>query len=101
MTKRQGVTRVQVIAALDPHDRYDDIQVVMRANQAPSLAPDLACNPSPNVVFMGATLSGTATYTPTVGSGCVLLGILIGAVNGPRLRARVNVARRRRLLLSS
>ncbi len=81
VTKQRRVTRVWVIDALDTHDRYDSVLVVVRANQVPSLAPDMACNASPNVVLMGNTLSGAATYTATMGSGCVLLGIVFGAGN--------------------
>jgi 2-dehydropantoate 2-reductase len=79
MTQRRTVTRVPVIDALDPQDRYDYILLVVRANQIPDLLPDVARNVSPTVVFMGNNLSSTGTYTAALGQDRVLLGFVFGA----------------------
>jgi 2-dehydropantoate 2-reductase len=79
LTKRSSVTRVPVIAALDPQDHYDYILMVVRANQVPALLPDVARNVSPTVVFMGNNLSSTATYTAALVQDRVALGFVFGA----------------------
>lgn len=65
--KRRTITRVRVIDSLRPNDLYDYILVVVRKNQIAELLPLLARNKSPNVVFMGNTLTGAVGYTQQLG----------------------------------
>ena len=71
---RRTVVVVPVIDRLAPDDVYDYLFVIMRKNQALELLPALARNRSPNIVFMGNTLTGPECYTDVLGKERVLLG---------------------------
>jgi 2-dehydropantoate 2-reductase len=74
LTGKRTVTPVRVVDRLDPDDIYDYLFVIMRKNQALELLPVLARNRSPNIVFMGNTLSGPEEYTNALGKDRFLLG---------------------------
>ena len=70
----RSVEKVKVVNTLNPTDFYDYIFVIMRKNQALELLPVLAVNCSPNIVFMGNTLSSPEEYTTFLGKDRVLMG---------------------------
>jgi 2-dehydropantoate 2-reductase len=71
---KRTVAIVPVVDRLAPDDFYDYLFVIMRKNQALELLPVLARNRSPNIVFMGNTLTGPECYTDVLGKERVLLG---------------------------
>jgi len=71
---KRSITKVPVISELQPEDIYDYILVIIRNNQISTLLPVLAQNKSPNVVFMGNTLSNPDKYTNAIGKDRVLMG---------------------------
>jgi 2-dehydropantoate 2-reductase len=77
--KTRNVTRVPAIYELKAEDCYDYILVVIRKNQVPALLPVLACNVSPNIVFMVNNPSGPQILTDALGKERVMLGFVFGA----------------------
>jgi 2-dehydropantoate 2-reductase len=75
----QKITRVAVIASLDPEDIYDYILVVIRKNQVADLLPTLAQNRSANVVFMVNNPSGPDEWVKFLGKERIMLGFVFGA----------------------
>jgi 2-dehydropantoate 2-reductase len=71
---KRTVAIIPVVDRLNSDDIYDYIFVIMRKNQALDLLPVLAGNRSPNIVFMGNTLTGPECYTDVLGKERVLLG---------------------------
>jgi 2-dehydropantoate 2-reductase len=88
---KRTVAIVPVVDRLAPDDFYDYIFVIMRKNQALELLPVLARNRSPNIVFMGNTLTGPECYTDVLGKERVLLGSVYagGRREGKIIRAIV------------
>ena len=72
--KKRNITKVPVINELQPEDIYDYILVIIRKNQISDLLPVLANNISPNIVFMGNTLSSPDDYIKAIGKDRVLMG---------------------------
>jgi 2-dehydropantoate 2-reductase len=60
--KKRNITKVPVINELQPEDIYDYILVIIRKNI------------SPNIVFMGNTLSSPDDYIKAIGKDRVLMG---------------------------
>lgn len=89
--KKRTITRVRVIDSLDSNDLYDYILVVVRKNQIAELLPLLARNKSPNVVFMGNTLTGAFEYTQHLRTYRVMFGFVYagGKRDGNVIRAMV------------
>ena len=89
---KRTVVVVPVVDRLAPDDFYDYIFVIMRKNQALELLPVLARNRSPNIVFMGNTLTGPECYTDVLGKERVLLGSVYagGRREGKIIRAIVS-----------
>jgi 2-dehydropantoate 2-reductase len=75
----RSITPVAVINELTPDDLYDYILVVVRKNQVADLLPTLACNQTPNVVFMTNNPSGPDEWTRALGKERVLMGFVFGA----------------------
>ncbi len=73
------VTKVPVIAALDPADCYDFVLVVVRKNQVVDLLPVLARNRSSNIVFMGNNMSGPEDFVKALGQARVMMGAVYAA----------------------
>ena len=71
---KRSITKVPVINELQSEDIYDYILVIIRKNQVSALLPVLANNKSPNVVFMGNTLSSPDEYIKAIGKDRVLMG---------------------------
>ncbi len=71
---KRSITKVPVINELQSEDIYDYILVIIRKNQISALLPVLANNKSPNVVFMGNTLSIPDEYIKAIGKDRVLMG---------------------------
>ncbi len=88
---KRTVAAVPVVDRLNPDDFYDYLFVIMRKNQALELLPVLARNRSPNIVFMGNTLTGPECYTDVLGKERVLLGSVYagGRREGRIIRAMV------------
>jgi len=77
--KKRSVTKVPVIAELEPEDFYNYILVIVRKNQIPDLLPLLRRNKSPNIVFMVNNPSGPDIFTDALDRERVLLGFVFGA----------------------
>ena len=77
LSSKRIVTKVPVIASLEPEDIYDYILVVVRKNQVADLLPVLAKNKSPNIVFMGNNLSGPEEFTKVIDRKRIMLGTVI------------------------
>jgi len=77
--KKRSLTKVPVIAELEPEDCYDYILVIVRKNQIPDLLPLLRHNKSPNIVFMVNNPSGPQVFTDALGKERILLGFVFGA----------------------
>ena len=75
----RSVTKVPVIDFLNPEDLYDYILVVVRKNQVSDLLPILACNRTPNIVFMVNNPSGPDEWIQALGKERVLMGFVFGA----------------------
>ncbi len=88
---KRTVAVVPVVDRLAPDDFYDYIFVIMRKNQALELLPVLVRNRSPNIVFMGNTLTGPECYTDVLGKERVMLGSVYagGRREGKIIRAIV------------
>jgi len=71
----RSITKVPVIASVEPDDVYDYVLVIVRRNQVSDLLPVLARNQSPNVVFMSNNLSGPAEYS-VIGKERVMMGFV-------------------------
>ena len=50
---RVSVSRIPVVTALTPDDRYDVIFVVLRYTQLDAILDTLRANPTENIVFVG------------------------------------------------
>ncbi len=72
---KRSITKVPVIASLEPEDVFEYVLVIVRRNQVPDLLPVLARNRSPNVVFMGNNLSGPDEYS-VIGKERVMMGFV-------------------------
>jgi len=72
---KRSITKVPVIASLEPDDVYDYVLLIVRRNQVPDLLPVLARNQSPNVVFMSNNLSGADEYS-VIGKERVMMGFV-------------------------
>ena len=59
--RKTTVDRLKTIDALEPGDRYDLIFVVMQASQLPEVAPIIARNTSPHIVFVGNNMAAQET----------------------------------------
>ncbi len=70
---KRSITKVPVINELQSEDIFDYILVIIRKNQISALLPVLANNKSPNVVFMGNTLSSPDEYIKAIGKNRVLM----------------------------
>jgi 2-dehydropantoate 2-reductase len=71
---KRSIIKVPVINELQPEDIYDYILVIIRKNQISPLLPVLANNKTPNVVFMGNSLSSPAEYISAISKDRVLMG---------------------------
>ena len=58
---RLSVSRIPVVTALAPGDRYDVIFVVMRYTQLGAILDTLRANETPNIVFVGNNVRAAAT----------------------------------------
>jgi 2-dehydropantoate 2-reductase len=87
---KRSVFRVPVVDSLPANERYDYILVVVRRNQVSPLLPALAANITPNIVFMGNTLSGPEALTEALGTERLLLGMVnaFGRREGGVIRGR-------------
>ena len=67
-TKKQTVTRVNVIEELKPDDAYDLVLVIMRKNRALEILPTLAANQhTPNVLFLMNNAAGPEELVKALG----------------------------------
>lgn len=73
-TGKREIARVKVIEALEPHDVYDYIFVVMQRTQVKDVLPVLSQNRSPNIVFVVNTASGYDDYVKAIGENRVIVG---------------------------
>lgn len=94
LTGRSQVSRVPVITRLEPDDLYDDVLVTVRRNQLWPLLPALEPNRSPNLVFMGNSLSGPGRLIAALGKERVLLGFVFAAGKRDGEVVRAVVSRR-------
>jgi ketopantoate reductase len=75
VSEAETVTRVQVVEALSPADRYDLVLVVMRKNHALEILPTLAASKgTPNVLFMMNNAAGPGELVAALGRERVLIG---------------------------
>jgi ketopantoate reductase len=75
ITGHREVARVNLVAGLEPDDRYDLILVVMRKNQALEVLPTLAANQSaPTVLFMMNNAAGQGELVDALGRERVMIG---------------------------
>ena len=75
MTKKQTVTRVNVVEQLMPEDAYDLVLVIMRKNKALDILPILAVNRhTPNVLFLMNNAAGPGELVEALGRERVLIG---------------------------
>jgi len=74
----RSLTKVPVINGLKSDDIYDYILIVIRKNQVSNLLPALACNPSPNIVFMVNNILGSGDFTNVLGQERVMSGFIFG-----------------------
>jgi 2-dehydropantoate 2-reductase len=74
-TKKQTITRVNVVEELKPDDAYDLALVIMRKNHALQILPVLAANRrTPNVLFLSNNAAGPDAYVEALGKERVLIG---------------------------
>ncbi|MDP3131075.1 MAG: 2-dehydropantoate 2-reductase N-terminal domain-containing protein, partial [Bacillota bacterium] len=73
-TMRLEKTMVKVIDCLPEDAVFDYILVVMQRNQVDAILPQLAKNPSKNVVFVVNTASGYSAWQKAIGTDRVMIG---------------------------
>lgn len=79
-TKKQTVTRVNVIEELKPDDAYDLVLVIMRKNRALEILPTLAANQhTPNVLFLMNNAAGPGELVQALGAERVMMGFPMAA----------------------